>query len=213
MLDIGKNIKKARQKRGLSQEELAHDVGITKSTISKYELGHREPSFEQLKKIAKVLDVTVGYLQGYESFDAKLVMDALKSNDYRTLEKLLCMPENSMIPIPPEEESEIRKQVAQERQDSIRYINRLRLNIEIFYTPYGKFTEQDYDSLRNLIELFSKLSSSGQEKAVSYIKDLARITEYQREQHPAPKQSSPTSQESTDTTTPPDGSEGPQEDE
>lgn len=59
MVNIGKRIKSARQKVGMSQEELAQTIGVTKSTISKYEKGAREPRYDQLQRIAAALGVPV----------------------------------------------------------------------------------------------------------------------------------------------------------
>lgn len=53
----GTNIKAMRLKRGMSQQELADAIGVTKSTISKYEKGQREPKYNVLRKIAATLGV------------------------------------------------------------------------------------------------------------------------------------------------------------
>lgn len=58
MVEVGRRIKELRQQKGKSQEELALAIGSTKSTISKYELGHREPSLETIQKIADALRVS-----------------------------------------------------------------------------------------------------------------------------------------------------------
>lgn len=57
MSDIGERIKHARQIEGMSQETLARAIGSTKSTISKYELGHREPSLDTIQRIADALRI------------------------------------------------------------------------------------------------------------------------------------------------------------
>lgn len=57
MSDIGERIKHARQIKGMSQETLARAIGSTKSTISKYELGHREPSLDTIQRIADALRI------------------------------------------------------------------------------------------------------------------------------------------------------------
>ena len=63
---IRERIKEARQERGLSQEELAQIINSTKSAISRYESGKRQPRIEQLKSIASALDVDVNWLMnGY----------------------------------------------------------------------------------------------------------------------------------------------------
>ena len=53
----GTNIKAVRLKRGMSQQELADAIGVTKSTISKYEKGQREPKYNVLRGIAAALGV------------------------------------------------------------------------------------------------------------------------------------------------------------
>lgn len=62
MVNIGKRIKSARQKVGMSQEELAQTIGVTKSTISKYEKGAREPRYDQLQRIAAALGTSISNL-------------------------------------------------------------------------------------------------------------------------------------------------------
>ncbi len=56
-MDIGLRIKSFRTKQELTQQELADLVGITVSTVQKYESGERNPSSSNLKKIAQALDV------------------------------------------------------------------------------------------------------------------------------------------------------------
>ena len=64
MVDIGKRIKAARQKAGMSQEELAQAIGSTKSAVSRYEAGKRQPSYDQLQRISDALGISI-----YELFD------------------------------------------------------------------------------------------------------------------------------------------------
>lgn len=62
MPSLGEVIRLARLKSGMTQEELAAQLNTTKSAISKYELGKREPNLVQLSKIAVTLGVTVSDL-------------------------------------------------------------------------------------------------------------------------------------------------------
>lgn len=57
-MDIGQKIKKARIKKGLTQEELGNIVGLQKSAIAKYENG-RVVNIKRstLQKLAKALDL------------------------------------------------------------------------------------------------------------------------------------------------------------
>ena len=54
---LGKNVKKAREKLGLTQEELAEKVGIHVSYVSRIERGKVNPSYDILENLAKVLKV------------------------------------------------------------------------------------------------------------------------------------------------------------
>lgn len=50
-------LKQLREERNMSQKALGDAVGITASSISRYEIGKRKLSVEMAKKIARVLDV------------------------------------------------------------------------------------------------------------------------------------------------------------
>lgn len=57
-------IKELREKRGISQEELANEVNLSNQVISFYENGKREPKIEKWQKLADYFNVSVPYLQG-----------------------------------------------------------------------------------------------------------------------------------------------------
>lgn len=54
---ISKKIKLERNKRNLSQLELANKAGLDKNTIWKIETSQASPTLETLEKIAKALDM------------------------------------------------------------------------------------------------------------------------------------------------------------
>lgn len=54
---ISKKIKLERNKRDLSQLELANKAGLDKNTIWKIETGQASPTLETLEKIAKAFDM------------------------------------------------------------------------------------------------------------------------------------------------------------
>jgi len=57
---LGKNIKKYREKLGISQDKLSKLAGITLHTITKIESGATpDPRIETVKKIAKALNVSL----------------------------------------------------------------------------------------------------------------------------------------------------------
>lgn len=58
--------KSLRIKNGLTQDELSKNIGISRSAISMYERGEREPDFETLEVIADYFNVDMNYLSGNE---------------------------------------------------------------------------------------------------------------------------------------------------
>ena len=59
MRDIGKNIRTLRERRGLTQEELAQALFVTRQTVSNYETGKSRPDIDMLISIAQVLETDV----------------------------------------------------------------------------------------------------------------------------------------------------------
>lgn len=79
-------LRKARQDKGMSQSELAERAGFQPSAISHFETGTRAPSFDNLRKLADALGVSIDYLLGRqaESTAAGPVAEQL----YRDFKKL-----------------------------------------------------------------------------------------------------------------------------
>ena len=61
-VEVGRTIRELRQEKGLLQEELARKAGLSASALSNFEQGRRRISLEWLRKISKVLGVTVSDL-------------------------------------------------------------------------------------------------------------------------------------------------------
>lgn len=59
-------LKELRLKKGLTQTELGEKVGVKQSTFTNWENGKREPSFENLIKLADLLEVSLDSLFGRE---------------------------------------------------------------------------------------------------------------------------------------------------
>ena len=57
MCDIGANIRRARVRRKLTQDDLAQTVHTTRQTISNYETGRSHPDVETLQRLADALGV------------------------------------------------------------------------------------------------------------------------------------------------------------
>lgn len=62
--NFNENLKDARERKGLSQKDVAESIGVAKSTYSLYESGNREPNVQTIKKIADILNVSADNLLG-----------------------------------------------------------------------------------------------------------------------------------------------------
>ena len=61
---LGSRIKSLRKEKGLTQQELADLVNITKVSICCYEKGNRTPNLDTFMDLVNVLDTTPNYLLG-----------------------------------------------------------------------------------------------------------------------------------------------------
>lgn len=66
-----RNLKYLREKRGLSQSQLADELGVTQQSVNKYENHTTEPDIEMLIRIAKFFDTSVDFLVGNTNIERK----------------------------------------------------------------------------------------------------------------------------------------------
>lgn len=59
---LGTAIRELRTKRNVTQEDLAHEAGVTVGTLSLIERGKSNPAWGTVKRIAAALDVAMGDL-------------------------------------------------------------------------------------------------------------------------------------------------------
>lgn len=83
-MDIGKNISKLRKRQNLSQEQLAEKIGVTRQTISNWELGESSPDIRQAKKLSKTFDISLDQLVT----DAQKVYVDSSSRGYEYISKI-----------------------------------------------------------------------------------------------------------------------------
>ena len=60
------NLIELRKLKGMSQDELADRIGVSRQTVSKYETGESLPDIEKCKRIAEVFSVSMDDLINYE---------------------------------------------------------------------------------------------------------------------------------------------------
>lgn len=63
-MDFAERLKQLRHESGRSQSEMAKIFGITKSSLSMYELGLRRPPQEVIETIADYFNIDLDYLMG-----------------------------------------------------------------------------------------------------------------------------------------------------
>ena len=84
--NFNENLKNARERKGMSQKDVAEEIGVAKSTYSLYESGNREPNVQTIKRIADVLNVSADDLLGLN--DEPLTIAAHFDGDEYTEEEL-----------------------------------------------------------------------------------------------------------------------------
>lgn len=61
-MELGNTILKYRKKCNLSQEDLAKEIGVTRQTISKWELDETSPDLKQAIKLARIFGISIDEL-------------------------------------------------------------------------------------------------------------------------------------------------------
>lgn len=89
MVDFGDRLKKLRQQEGLSQQQLANKLGVTKSVVSYYELHERYPSPDVLIKLAYIFHTSADYLLGLTKSGEQLDLSGLDERDVTILKQLV----------------------------------------------------------------------------------------------------------------------------
>jgi transcriptional regulator with XRE-family HTH domain len=72
MPTLGKRIKELRREKGLLQDDLAREIGVSKGTVSVWERDARKPEYDTLQQLCEYFQVNLGYLLG-EDVDRALI--------------------------------------------------------------------------------------------------------------------------------------------
>ncbi len=95
MPDIGKNIKRIRKEKGVSQKELAERLGTSPQNLAQYENGKRTPKIDTLRKIASALqcqvsdiDESIIIIPKYKPTPEKMEQLRLEAEVMRIYEKI-----------------------------------------------------------------------------------------------------------------------------
>ena len=66
MQNFGEKIKELRLEKGMSQKQLAEQIGQAQSTLVYWETNKQEPTISALKKLCLYFNVSADYLLGLE---------------------------------------------------------------------------------------------------------------------------------------------------
>ena len=82
-MTFGEKLKEARQRAGLSQEQLSEKLHVSRSAVAKWETDKGMPDIENLKATAQLLDVSIDYLlDDGETLSFRTIKEAIDLDDY-----------------------------------------------------------------------------------------------------------------------------------
>ena len=168
MKTTSERIRYYRKKAGLTQDQLAHKLGITQGTITQYENGRRTPKFETLQKIANAIGCDLFDLIPMEEAPEGVSDPSFNENDTEENELLRRL----RAAVNGSAESDDLHSLA---RWMISYIeNEQRIRGRSFPIP----SSVQKNRLQTLIE---RLNAEGLQKLVEYAEDLLKIQGYRTE--------------------------------
>ena len=86
-MNLGNSLFQARKKSGLSQEDVAEKLGVSRQTVSKWETDETVPDIRQSKRMAVLYHLSLDELINFD-FDVKQVQDAIDNTSAETEAKI-----------------------------------------------------------------------------------------------------------------------------
>lgn len=86
-MNLGNSLFQARKKSGLSQEDVAEKLGVSRQTVSKWETDETVPDIRQSKKMAVLYNVSLDELINFD-IDIKEIQEAIDKTSQETEEKI-----------------------------------------------------------------------------------------------------------------------------
>lgn len=86
-MSLGSSLFSARKKSGLSQEEVAEKLGVSRQTISKWELDETLPDIRQSKKLSNLYHLTLDELIDFD-VDVKEIEQIIQRTSGETEQKI-----------------------------------------------------------------------------------------------------------------------------
>lgn len=87
-MTFGEKLRNARKESGLSQEKLAEKLMVSRSAVAKWESDKGMPDIDNIKAIAKLLNVSIDYLLNEEGeLNLDTIKEAINLDDYQKTNK------------------------------------------------------------------------------------------------------------------------------
>lgn len=86
-MNLGNSLYNARKKSGMSQEEVAEKLGVSRQTISKWELDETLPDIRQSKRLSSLYHLTLDELIEFD-IDVKEIQDAIDRTSDEVADKI-----------------------------------------------------------------------------------------------------------------------------
>lgn len=86
-MSLGNNLFNARKRSGLSQEQVAEKLGVSRQTISKWELDETHPDIWQSKRLSKLYHLTLDELIDFD-IDLKEIEQIIENTSEEAEEKI-----------------------------------------------------------------------------------------------------------------------------
>lgn len=86
-MNLGNSLFQGRKRSGLSQENVAEKLGVSRQTISKWETNETVPDISQAKRLAKLYRMSLDALIDFDE-DVEAVEEAIKNTNENLNEKI-----------------------------------------------------------------------------------------------------------------------------
>lgn len=88
-MTLGEKLKSARKSAGFTQEQLAEKLLVSRPAITKWEADKGMPDIGNLKRLSKLLNISIDYLlDSGESIDLSIMREEINLNDYNYTRKI-----------------------------------------------------------------------------------------------------------------------------
>lgn len=175
-MTVGDRIKKLREEKKMTQEELAAYIKSTKQTIYKYENNviTNIPS-NKIESIAKALETSPAYIMGWDESSLNERIEQT-TKELSVVEKVNEKKRSDLEVVLSELKS---AEISEERKTELLNIMNSLLKENAILRQRSAILNEELSKLKSdLLEKFNSLNESGQKKAIESVELLTKISEY-----------------------------------